>query len=310
MNKIRACVIGYGSIGRRHVEVLQALGVLVSVVSRRNSIEFAGSVYQEVKRAIKDFNPNYLVICSETSAHYNILETINKSTNFIGKILIEKPLFHQSMAIELREDLDVAVGYNLRFHPLIKQLHDILEGEDILSMMLIAGQWLPTWRPGTDLKLSYSSKKSYGGGVLRDLSHELDLALMFCGSWTSVTANLNKCSELEIETEDVADIVMRCEKCMQVNIHLNYLHKQPCRDLHVNGSRSSYYLNMISGELYKDGILLNSCKVERNYTYSAMHNDFIASQNTLCDFQSGLEITGLIDRIENCSNNKIWEKNG
>ena len=45
-----------------------------------------------------------------------------------------------------------AVGYNLRFHPVMVALADAVAGSDCLTMQAYCGQWLPDWRPGTDYR--------------------------------------------------------------------------------------------------------------------------------------------------------------
>ena len=64
------------------------------------------------------YNPDYILVCSETHKHYRHIKLIEK--NFKNKIvLVEKPLFHKFIDLNFKNN-KFYVGYNLRFHPVIK----------------------------------------------------------------------------------------------------------------------------------------------------------------------------------------------
>jgi hypothetical protein len=59
---MRALVIGYGSIGLRHTEVLKSLGCIVSIVSKRK--QSVGRCFSNISDAINKEKPEYIVIAS------------------------------------------------------------------------------------------------------------------------------------------------------------------------------------------------------------------------------------------------------
>ena len=95
--------------------------------------------------------------------------------------------------------------------------------EKILSAHAHVGEWLPGWRPGRDYRDSNSAKKSDGGGVLRDLSHEIDYVLWLFGACRQLVAVAGHSSSLEIDSEDQASLLMKMESDSTVYVHLNYL---------------------------------------------------------------------------------------
>ena len=302
---LKACIIGFGSIGARHYEVLKNLGLETAIVSRRNLATHEYN-YQNIESALEEFNPNYLVIATETADHFPTLQKINR-LNFKGKILIEKPAFDRPQRIELKPEIEVAVGYNLRFHPGISFLLDALKNEEIYSIQLSAGQWLPDWRSNRDFQSSYSSSTLLGGGVIRDLSHELDLALLFGGDGLSCIANFGHRSNLQIDTEDVADILLKSQKCTQINVHMDYLNKIPSRFLIIVGQNNSYALDMISGRLLMNNQLIQTYTLDRNTTYTLMHKAFLSSLGPqICSLEQGLKINMVIKAIETSGSTKSW----
>src|SRR2546421_323520 len=77
-----------------------------------------------------------------------------------------------------------------------------LEGEAIVSAEVRTASWLPGWRPGRDYRATYSASRALGGGVLRDMSHELDYPSWLFGPWRRLTALGGHLSPLEIESDD------------------------------------------------------------------------------------------------------------
>ena len=80
------------------------------------------------------YNPDYILVCSETHKHYRHIKLIEK--NFKNKIvLVEKPLFHKFIDLNFKNN-KFYVGYNLRFHPVIKFLKDKIRLKKIFSFLL------------------------------------------------------------------------------------------------------------------------------------------------------------------------------
>ena len=83
-----ALVIGFGSIGQRHVRLLREMGLSVHVYSRRTLPEEKN--FPNLKTALTEINPEYVVIANETSEHYSSLKTVLSFD--VPHILVEKPL--------------------------------------------------------------------------------------------------------------------------------------------------------------------------------------------------------------------------
>ncbi|KWX88722.1 oxidoreductase, partial [Paenibacillus riograndensis] len=154
---MRAIVIGYGSIGQRHVRLLQSLNIETAVVSQRK-VDFP-TVFSNIAEAINIFNPQYIVISNKTNEHFETVAYL-LSNHWSGKTLVEKPLFHRNITTALDPAAtEIFVGYNLRFHPILQKLKQDLSGKKIVSVMVYTGQYLPSWRPERDYTLSYSARQ-------------------------------------------------------------------------------------------------------------------------------------------------------
>lgn len=302
---MRALVVGYGSIGARHTRLLRALGCTVAVVSRR-PIDHAPH-YPTLAEALAREQPGYVVIANRTSEHAATLSEL-LAGGFDGPVLVEKPLFDAPTDISAARSMNVFVAYNLRFHPVIQAVRDFLRNENPVSAHAYAGQYLPLWRPGTDYRDSYSARRQQGGGVLRDLSHELDYLLWLLGNWRGATAAGGHFSSLEIDSDDVFAVMMNTERCPVVTANMNYLDRTGQRRLVINTDKHTLRADLVAGSLDIDGNVRHF-ETSRDQPYLLQHKAVLENHIAdLCTAEEGLEIVRLIDAVER-SAGRAWVSN-
>jgi len=239
---VKVAVVGAGSIGQRHQRLLQELGHEVVVVSKSSK----SAKYKSLTDALAQEHFEYVVLASPTSQHFADLRVLIEK-NFIGSVLVEKPIFDRSEKLKPNRFKLLAVGYNLRFHPAIIWLQETLpQLGAISSVNFYVGQYLPTWRPDSDYRTSSSAKTDSGGGVLRDLSHELDLVQYIFGDWKKITAIGGKFSDLEIETDDTFSILLQTDRCSAVSVQMNYSDRLRQRLITVNGNNGTIQIDLVS----------------------------------------------------------------
>jgi predicted dehydrogenase len=301
---VKALVIGYGSIGRRHARLLSEMGCQVAVTSRRSS-EFTPH-YFELGKALADWQPDYVVVADRTSEHYQTL-TLLASHGFQGRVLIEKPLFDRPLTLPHHAFAMQAVGYNLRCHPLLVRLQRFLAGQpQLVAASLYVGQYLPQWRPDTDYRTSYSARRQEGGGVLRDLSHELDCALWLFGSWRRLTAIGGKFSALEIDSDDTYSLLMETERCPLVSVHLNYVDRTARREILVHTAEHTVRIDLVDGIFELDGAQ-EKIDVSRDATYRAEHRAMLAGNGEgLCSPAEAMETLLTIEAAERAASTQTW----
>jgi predicted dehydrogenase len=116
-------------------------------------------------------------------------------------------------------------------------MHDFIkEGKigRIFSYRVECGSYLPNWRPHLDYRKNYGAQAAQGGGVILDNIHEIDYARWIFGDPLEVIGVFGKVSALEIDTEDLAEIILSHDR-MVGNIHLDYLSKRYTRMIHAIG---------------------------------------------------------------------------
>jgi predicted dehydrogenase len=298
-----AIVVGYGSIGRRHARVLNELGCDTGVVSRR-AVDFA-PCFATISEALSARTVEYVVVANETSAHGAAVEEL-VAQGYAGKLLIEKPLGEMSAAALSAPFELAAVGYNLRFHPVMVALADAVAGQRLLAMQAYCGQWLPDWRPDTDYRKSYSADPARGGGVLRDLSHELDYVLWLGGSWRRVAGIGGRIGPLEIRSDDCWSLVLELDRCPSVSVQINYLDRPGRRQLIVNTLDHTYSADLIRGTLESDG-RTQKFEIDADDTYRAQHRAILAGDTArLCSTAQGNRVMQLIAASERAASQGRW----
>jgi glutamate-1-semialdehyde aminotransferase/spore coat polysaccharide biosynthesis protein SpsF (cytidylyltransferase family)/predicted dehydrogenase len=258
----RALVVGCGSIGRRHARNLKSLGLRQLAFCDTNpdalkqcNEAVAGELYSSYKEALKKFKPDLTLIC--TPPVYHVDEAL-AALQAGSHVFIEKPLSHESAGVQVliaearRHDRNVQVGYNLRFHPGLQILKELIDSGKIgrvLWMNVEAGQYLPDWRPWQNYRESYSARRELGGGIVLDGSHELDYICWLLGLPIEVTCRAEHLSSLELDVEDSAWIYLTFPDRRRAELHLDFVQRSYTRTCKVVGETGTALWDFTSQEV-------------------------------------------------------------
>lgn len=305
-DKKRILIIGFGSIGKRHARLLSTMGYQLGVVTRRKECKY--ECFASIGEAIGSASFDIAAICSPTSRHLDDLAML-ESAGFKGKVLLEKPV-SGFLCNDMPEfSQKIFLGYNLRYHPVIQKIKETIAGKRIFSAQFSVGQYLPDWRPETDYRKCYSARHKDGGGVLRDLSHEIDLSLWLLGKWKRLISINGRWGDLEIDSEDTADILASYASCPSVSIHLDYHNRFPRRRISMQAEGASLEADLIENSLRVNDERIHF-DVQRDYTYLSEWQDILNSEPLCaCDWAGGIEVMKFIEAAENSNRNDSWEKN-
>jgi predicted dehydrogenase len=299
----RGLIIGYGSIGARHARVLEELGFHIDVVSRRGGAD-GRPVFASVAQAVERGSPDYIVVADETVRHSDSLAQIAQSGH-VGCVLVEKPLFANPALIPAHRFRHAGVGYNLRFHPTLRALRTALAGRTAQMADFHVGQWLGDWRPGRAIAGTYSATRAGGGGALRDLSHELDLALWLFGQWGEVAALGGRLGDVTVDADDGWGILLACERCPVVSLHLDVLDRGGRRTITVQVEGETLHADLMRGTL-TIGHEEKASPTERDVAFRAMHEALLGGSDEVCSLEGGVAVVELIAAIENAERQRRW----
>ena len=253
----RVLVCGAGSIGQRHIRNLQTLGVEVSAWRARPELcmplaeTFGIAVYADWKQAIDLVDA--VVVATSTDQHMPMALAALRA----GKhLFLEKPVAHTLDGIDellaLAKDRVVEVGCQLRAHPNLRRLAEILakgESGPVYTFRLAVGQRLDTWRPGTDYKNGYSAHAHRGGGALLDLVHEIDLVHWLMGPVKTVVAQLSTLSDLGLQADDLANLLLTTDKGAVGHVQMDMLSPVYRRGLEIILQKAVFRWDYVTGIL-------------------------------------------------------------
>lgn len=247
---MKVCVIGLGSIGKRHTKnLIKVLGdrgdtYVVDVLrSNRTALpnEF-NEIIQNQYYSVEELPNGYDVIfvTNPTFCHYDTVKNVLGKTRHM---FIEKPVFdsltYELCSLPLRSDGVYYVACPLRHKSIMRYVkEEIMSKESVLSARIISSSYLPMWRRETDYRNTYSAHKDMGGGVTRDLIHEWDYALDLFGDPTRVYHIQRHISKLDIDSDDISIYIAEYPK-MFLEVHLDYIGQKTERvlQLFTNGKR-------------------------------------------------------------------------
>lgn len=239
-------VIGCGSIGQRHIKNLLFLKHDVTIYDTNDSLvnETAKKFHLDIEKKINN-DMDCIIICTPPSSHIAIAKIALKKNIHI---FIEKPLSNSIKNISQFSTLckssksKIFVGYVFRFDKGLQKIRKILLSDKIgkiLSFDAYEGYYLPLWRPWQNYKKSYTSSKKLGGGIILDGSHELNYLLWLGGNIKDIFSYYRKIPSLKVNTEGLAEILLRFNSGAIGRIHLDFINPKYTRRCEIIGEKGS-----------------------------------------------------------------------
>ncbi len=280
---IKIGIIGLGSIGLRHVNELISLGVeqIFALRTNKGSKEIPKEVEKYItniydKKEFLALEIDGYILSNPTSLH---IEALNLVCSKNKAIFIEKPFTNSLAEMNSVKDIEtnkIQIGFCLRFHEIAERIKEIIDTNqlgDIYHSRLYVGQYLPSWHPYTDYRTEYFSKKELGGGSIRTLSHEIDLAIHFFGKPISFKTFKNKISDLEIDVDDYALLLLQYKKHLS-RIEIDFLNKKKERRGILFGTKADLHYDFFENtiKLYDTNtdLILNEKLPKGNMYYNQM----------------------------------------
>ncbi len=307
----KVLVAGAGSIGRRHLANLRALGAEVCAWRERAALapelarELGLPVYADLAQAISSVDA--VVVATATDRHLPVALAAARARK---AIFLEKPVasswngLDELTAVVTEVELVVEVGCQLRAHPNLIALAERIAGNSdgpLYTFRAVVGQRLEQWRLGTDYRQGYSASADRGGGALMDLVHEIDLVHWLAGGLQQVWAQLSTLSDQEVFADDLANLLVRTRSGAVGQIQMDMLSPAYRRGLELVFKDTVYIWDYVNGTLTRDDGKVREvidrvpAGFERNNLFMAHMAHFltrIRSPETppLCSFEDGLAV--------------------
>ena len=292
---MRLLIAGTGSIGRRHLRNLLALGErdIAFLRTGRGTLppddleEFPA--FTDMESALA-WRPQGVVVANPTACHVAVATAAARAG---CSLLVEKPVSHDGDGLAALADAlasgggRLLMGYQLRFHPTLRRLVDLLT-EGAIGRPFFAraewGEYLPDWHPWEDYRQGYAARADLGGGVVRTLCHPFDYLRWALGDAPRLTwAHTGRSGLLEIDVEDWAEAGFSWDSGVTAAVHLDYLARPATHTLRLWGTGGALEWDGLSGALVQRepagaeaGRWLPPAGFERNHLFLDEMRHFLA----------------------------------
>ena len=308
INMKKILVVGYGSIGKRHVENLLSISNLeIIVCTKRNDVKKLkkhAKVYRTLKQCLKE-KPDMGIIANETSLH---VTTAIKLANEGLDLFLEKPLSNSLKDVEKlhtiikKKKLITQMGCNLRFHPCIKKIKSMIEQQKIgkiISAQVQTCSYLPDYHPWEDYRKGYAARKDLGGGVLLTQIHEIDYMYWLFQEVENVISMSGKLSDLDITAEDYVSSLLKFKNKIIGELHMDYFQRPDFRSCKIRGTKGEIYWNSDNNSVNIYRMDKKRWKTElevknyqRNFSYAEQLKHFLKCvkqrKETINDIEQGI----------------------
>jgi len=303
--EMRYLVIGLGSMGKRRVRNLQALG-LGDIAGfdprldrRKESAEKYGiKVFDDLEIAIQVLDPTVFVISTPPDLHmyYAYYACEHGISCFIEASVVDADKVKQlSQKIE-NTSVVMAPSCTMRYYPGPKKIKKLIkEGVigKVLNVNYQTGQYLPDWHPWEKIEDFYVSKRETGG-AREIIPFELTWLNDIFGKAEALACVKAKLTDMPADIDDIYHCLLSYENNVLANITVEVISRpKAIREMRVLGSEgeiifsadtnSVSYINT-SMDKWKE-YQFESGTIENQYInpeepYIAEMKDFVAAVNT------------------------------
>jgi predicted dehydrogenase len=255
---MKALVVGLGSMGKRRVRNLKALGV-ESVIGfdlredRRNEAKekYGIDTFSTYEQALEE-KPQVVLISLPPDLHVRFaLQAAQKGLDyFIEASLIDRGM-DDLIKITAEKKLVGFPSCTMRYYPGPKKIRSLLKDGAIgkvLFWQYQSGQYLPDWHPWESIKDFYVGKRETGG-CREIVPFELTWLTDAFGAVSEVDCRKEKLSDLPVDIDDIYMMQMKHEGGILGQLIVDVLGRSAIRDIRITGSEGTIEWNMYQKEI-------------------------------------------------------------
>ena len=330
-------VIGLGSMGKRRVRCLIALGIKPEDIwgfdtredrrietKEKYSINIASNI-EDV-----DFDSVKAIIVSLPPDKHNI--GINIAVKYNKPVFVEASvLLDETVDIEKNsKNIFVAPSCTFMFHPMVKEIKKIIKSCNlgkVCNFSYHSGQYLPDWHPWESYKNFFVGNKKTNG-IREILTIELPWIINTFGKIRQIHVSKNKITDLEVDYPDSFFINIIHENGSNGVLIIDLVSRKAVRNLEIinedgyiqwdgtpdgleefdtnlNEMKKINLYEEISNETdYNQTIIENAYLEEIKDFFNILNSD---KKEGLHSFEKDKYILDVIDVIEEIDDNKSYE---
>ncbi|MCX6181191.1 MAG: Gfo/Idh/MocA family oxidoreductase [Bacteroidetes bacterium] len=247
-------VIGLGSMGKRRIRNLHALGYtdIFGFDAREDRrVEVAKlhgiKVFDSFEVAISEMQPTVFVISVPPDQHHAyIIKALELNTHFFVEASVLDDGFTEIIETAKAKKIAAVASSTMYFHPAVKKIFSIFENKElgvISNVMYHAGQFLPDWHVYEKVSEFYVSQKNTGG-AREIVPYELTWITKLLGFPDRVAGVYKKTIKIDgaEEIDDTYNFLMDYPD-FSATITIDVVSRYAIRRLLINGSEKQLIWN-------------------------------------------------------------------
>jgi predicted dehydrogenase len=245
---MRFLVIGLGSMGKRRVRNLRALGVehIAGFDPRTDRADEAAKkyripVYEDFEVAMLEFDPQVFVISTppDIHMHYAFYAFEHGISCFIEASVVDAEKIKQLGEQIENTTIVMAPSCTMRYYPGPIKIKELIRTNAIgrvLNINYQTGQFLPDWHPWEKIEEFYVSKRDTGG-AREIVPFELTWINDIFGEAEALACVKAKISDMLADIDDIYHCLLRYDKNILANLTVEVLSRpKATREMRILGS--------------------------------------------------------------------------
>lgn len=304
-------VIGLGSMGKRRVRNLIALGHKDNVAGfdlrddrREEAKKYGIDIYDNFEKVMNDFKPDAFLISTPPNLHmhYAYIAEKNDIHCFIEASVVDAEKILELANTIKEKKILMAPSCTMRYYPMpikIKKLiNDGVIGK-VLNYNYQTGQYLPDWHPWEKIENFYVSNPDTGG-CREIVPFELTWLNDMFGDSEPLACVRKKLTDMEAEIDDIYHCILKYPNNVIGNLTVEVVSRpKATREIRILGSVGEIVYSADNNELRYINTTMDEWK-RINFDSGTIENGYINPEEPYIN-----EVKAYIDAIMDIQNNKL-----
>ena len=241
-------VIGLGSMGKRRIRNLIALGIeeIAGVdpkADRRSDVaeKYGVIVFDSVETALLEFDPQVFIISTPPDLHmYYAYYAYERGIScFIEASVVDADKIKQLSEQISNTALIMAPSCTMRYYPGPKKIKELIQANAIGKVLNInyqTGQYLPDWHPWEQIEEFYVSNRETGG-AREIVPFELTWLNDIFGDVKALGCVKTKLTDMAADIDDIYHCLLRYDNNVLANMTVEVISRpKATREMRILGS--------------------------------------------------------------------------
>ena len=275
-------IIGTGNIAKIHIQnILEKKPKCKFLICKRTNSkhdEYFDKNKHLIINTIHDVYPideqSAAIICSPASHHLNDIKIMLKKG---FHIFVEKPFLIRTNRIKPIIQLSkikkkiTHVGFNMRYTKRLLKMKQIIKNNvnTIKHVKIKVFTDFRTWRKNKDFQSTVTFNRNLGGGVINELSHEVDYLVYLFGKPTHVKVNEILNQDIQINVEHHIESTFWYKNLeLRITLEANMLAKNNKRICEINLDNTKIKINHLANNIRITDKKIKNIKFDDNINFS------------------------------------------